>query len=319
MSQVADPTLLTLLEALNHLLHRRCDRLGTTVQDTGVGITLDCDPAIGNAHRLSGVVQPVQTDNVIARLAKVVESVPRTLRKDGHRDGLQAHLLQALGQVGGDVTEVRERVRGERGGGELAGPRVKDLDQLGTGGNLKRQILNTDLGNLLQQSLRLLRVLVNPGLGVDEKLATTALNHVAQQGPWRTTETNKRDTALQLKTGERNSLVHVVQLGLHVHILCHDLLVLSVRGRLQRLGEVRALLIQHLHDHSHSLGDDQDIREDNGGIDEAIISINGLEGQGRGDLRRAATFEEVTTTLGFMVLGKVATGCFVAVRTTNMI
>lgn len=71
---------------------------------------------------------------------------------------------------------------------------------------------------------------------------------------------------------------------------------------------MRALLIQHFHHHAHGLGDDQDIREDNGSIDQALIAVNRLDGQGRGDFWRAAAFEEVSATFCFMVLGKVATG-----------
>lgn len=70
-----------------------------------------------------------------------------------------------------------------------------------------------------------------------------------------------------------------------------------------------ALLVDHLDRHAHGLGDDEDVGEDDGGVDQAGVALNGLEGQGRGDLGVAADFKEVTPAFGFMVLGEVAAGC----------
>jgi hypothetical protein len=58
---------------------------------------------------------------------------------------------------------------------------------------------------------------------------------------------------------------------------------------------------------------DKDVREDDSGIDEALIALNGLEGERGGDLGAAAAFEEVVFALGLVVLGQVATGCATSV------
>jgi hypothetical protein len=81
---------------------------------------------------------------------------------------------------------------------------------------------------------------------------------------------------------------------------------LSVVWRLEWLWEVGSLLVDHLDDHTHGLRDDQNVGEDDGGIDKAFITFDGLESQGRGDLGCAAAFEEVTASLCFVVLREVA-------------
>lgn len=175
--------------------------------------------------------------------------------------------------------------------------------------DLQSQVLDAQLRDLLQQSLGLLGILVDPRLDLLEQLSTAALNHVAQQRPWGTGESEQGDTAVELLAGEGDGLVDVVQLLGHVDVALHELGVLAVAGRAQRVGEVGALLVDHLDRHAHGLGDDEDVGEDDGGVDQAGVALNGLEGQGRGDLGVAADFKEVTPAFGFMVLGEVAAGC----------
>jgi hypothetical protein len=65
---------------------------------------------------------------------------------------------------------------------------------------------------------------------------------------------------------------------------------------------VRALLLNHLNGHTHCLGNDKNVGEDDGGIDETCESANRLEGDFGCDFRVAAAFEEVSVTLGFVIL-----------------
>ena len=63
---------------------------------------------------------------------------------------------------------------------------------------------------------------------------------------------------------------------------------------------------QHLHRHAHGLRDDEDVAEDDGGVDEVGVAVDRLEGQGGRDLRRAAAGEEVVRAFGVVVFGEVA-------------
>ena len=63
---------------------------------------------------------------------------------------------------------------------------------------------------------------------------------------------------------------------------------------------------QHLHRHAHGLRDDEDVAEDDGGVDEVGVAVDRLEGQGGRNLRRAAAGEEVVRAFGVVVFGEVA-------------
>lgn len=152
----------------------------------------------------------------------------------------------------------------------------------------------------------MLGVLVDPRLALDKQLRAAALYHVAQQRPRGPTEPKQRDSAFEFPSRQRDGPVHVVQLLGHIDLAVHDLLVLLVVGRLEGLGEVRALLVHHLDNHAHGLWYDKDVGEDDGGVEEAGEAFNGLQGDGRGDFGVAAAFEEVAGALGFVVLGEVA-------------
>lgn len=170
-------------------------------------------------------------------------------------------------------------------------------------------MVHADIGNLEQKLLCLLGVLVDPRLALSEQLGPAALDHVAEQGPGRAAKANEGNTSRKLLPGEADGLVHVVQLAGYVDGALHHLVVLRVGGGLKRLREVRSFLIHHLDNHPHGLRDDQDIREDNGGVEEPGEALDGLQGQGRGDLGVAAALEEVSRALGLMILGQVAASC----------
>lgn len=179
-------------------------------------------------------------------------------------------------------------------------------------------MFHTDVGNSVQQCLRLLGVFVDPSLAVLEQLRATTLNHVAEQSPWSATETNQRNSASQLLSRQSNSLVHVTQFLSDVNRAVHHLAVLLVLWGAQRVGEVRSLALEHLNYHAHGLGDDEDIGEDNGSVDETSKAIDWLEGQGRGNLGIAAAFEKVTAIFDFVVFGEITTSCKACKRAYNL-
>lgn len=169
-------------------------------------------------------------------------------------------------------------------------------------------MFNAQLGNLLQQRLRLLRILINPRLALLEQLRSTALRHVTEQRPRSATEANERHAAIQLRPRHGDGLVHIVQLLGHIAMTVQNLAVLAVIRALERAREVRALLVDHLDRHAHGLGNHENVGEDDGGVDEAGEALDWLESQGRCDLGAPADLEEVLGAFGFVVLGEVAAG-----------
>lgn len=223
----------------------------------------------------------------------------------------------------GNVGEVGSGELLERGGRELGAGRLEHLEELwglasaekfrgvpahlGAGLDLQAEILDADLGRLLEEGLGLLGILVDPRLALLGQLGVA--DHVAEQGPRRTAEANQGDAARQLRPGQRNGLVDVVELLGDVDVLLEHLGVLAIRGGQQGFREVRALLVDHLDRHAQGLGDDEDVGEDDGGIDEAGEALNGLQGERRGHLGVPAALEEVALPLGLVVLGEIAASC----------
>jgi uroporphyrinogen-III decarboxylase len=93
VAQVADPSLLALLETLNH---------GLNGGRNGRVVGLDWLHDAAEAMRIANGRVTIQGN-----------ADPGMLYGHGHR--LQSHLLQPLRQVGGDVAQIRKRERLERG------------------------------------------------------------------------------------------------------------------------------------------------------------------------------------------------------------
>ena len=170
-------------------------------------------------------------------------------------------------------------------------------------------MLDANVGNLVEQLLGLLGILVNPLLALGKQLRPAALNHVAEERPGGTAEANQGYPPGQLLPGEGDGLVHIVELVGDLDIALHNLAVLRVIGALEWARKVRALLIHHLDVHAHGLGDDEDVREDDGGIEEASVALDGLEGDGGCDFGVAAALKEVAVALGLMVFREISAGC----------
>ena len=173
-------------------------------------------------------------------------------------------------------------------------------------------MLHAELGNSLKQRFRLVRVSKDPCLDPDEQLAAAALDHVTKQSPRRPAEANQWHPASELSPRKSDGLVHVVQRLGHFDRAVHDFAVLRVLWRLQRIGKVGALLVHHDDLHAHGLRDDQDVGEDDGGVEKALIAVDGLQRERRRDLGRPAALEEVMIPFGLMVLREIATSCTVS-------
>lgn len=161
----------------------------------------------------------------------------------------------------------------------------------------------------MKKSLGFLWVLVDPGFALLEDFSSATLDHIAKEGPGGTAEPNEGHSALQLRPSQGYGLVDVVKLLGDVNIPLHNFLILPISGTPQRVRKVRAFLVDHLDHHTHGLGDDEDVRKDDGGVDKACIAFNWLQGQGRGNFGIPAALKEVALALCLVVLGKIAASC----------
>jgi hypothetical protein len=105
-----------------------------------------------------------------------------------------------------------------------------------------------------------------------------------------------------------DSLVDIVQRLGYILLLHHHALVLPALWSFQWVGELRTLRVHHYNLHTHCLRDHEDVGEDDGGINEAFVALNGLEGKSRCDLGAAAAFEEIVFAFYLVILREVTTG-----------
>ena len=137
VSEVSDPALRTLAlapreEAGAHPLDLGLDAVPAAVEADRVGVALERDVAVlGRGERLPRCRAPVDGEDVKrARLGTEGERRGRALGKEDDRWRRQAEGSELLAIDLGDLEERREGKRLKVVRRELAGPRVKDLDDL---------------------------------------------------------------------------------------------------------------------------------------------------------------------------------------------
>jgi hypothetical protein len=173
-----------------------------------------------------------------------------------------------------------------------------------TSSHLHGKVLCRDLCDLLQDRLCALRLLVQPSLALLPRLAPTSLDHVSKQRPRTRAEPNERDSAVERLASEGNRRKDVLELLEHVRLVIQDPL-LRIRNVQQRLREVGPDSAEHLDLHAHRLGYDEDVAEDDGGVQEAIVAADGLHRDLAGQLGGAADVEERVFLADGLELGEV--------------
>ena len=117
----------------------------------------------------------------------------------------------------------------------------------------------------------MVRVLEEPRFRFLEGLARSSLDHVRHERPGRTAETNERNAASEAFAGQGDGVVHILKPFFHTI----GLQILHVFRDIERFREDGAGVHEYLH--AHGLRDDEDVREDNGSIDQVWITIDGLQ------------------------------------------
>lgn len=146
------------------------------------------------------------------------------------------------------------------------------VTHLSTSIDLAYNIVDADICDAREKRLALLRILEQPSFGLLERLGSTALDHVREQGPRCAAEANKRDLATEPVPGARDGVKDVTEFLVHVDVLAKTY---DICGRVERGGEER----RRVHDdlHAHGLRDNEDVAEDYRRVDEALIPPDRLE------------------------------------------
>lgn len=157
--------------------------------------------------------------------------------------------------------------------------------------HLSNEVLCADLGDLAQDGFGVLRVVVSPLLDLLPSLATPTFHHIPKQRPRSRAEPNQRHLAVQRLAGQSNRREDVLELLKDVGLAVEDAL-LGVLDRFERVGEVRSYAAEHLDFHAHGLRDDEDVGEDDGGVEQARVATDGLHRELAGECWGATDGEE---------------------------
>jgi hypothetical protein len=150
------------------------------------------------------------------------------------------------------LDEIAERQRPYRGA------------HLSTGIDLADKVVDADICDTREKRLTLLRILEQPSFGLLERLGSTALDHVREQGPRCAAEANKWDLATEPMPGACDGVKDVAEFLVHVDVLAKTG---DICGRVERSGEERCRVHDNLH--AHGLRDNEDVAKDYRCVDEA--------------------------------------------------
>jgi len=159
---------------------------------------------------------------------------------------------------------------------------------LSPGVDLADEEVDADVRDAGEKSLALLWILEQPGLGLLQRLGSAPFDHVREQCPRCAAETDERNLAAEPVARASNGGKDVVELFVYVDVLAQTR---DVLGRIERRGKGRCGV--HVDLHAHRLRDDEDVTEDDRGVDEAKVSPYGLERDLARKLGRPADLEKL--------------------------
>lgn len=159
--------------------------------------------------------------------------------------------------------------------------------------DLANKIVGADLRHTLEQPMRQLLLAPEPAFGLGEAFAPSSFNHISQKCPRCAREADERHLTLQAMACERDSFVDIVELVVHIEMLatleqCFGILIAAERGR-----EVWPCARQHLDGHSHGLGHNKNIAENDRRVKQARVSSDRLQSDFASKLWGATDFEKV--------------------------
>mmetsp|Transcript_44025 Transcript_44025/g.84115 ORF Transcript_44025/g.84115 Transcript_44025/m.84115 type:complete len:241 (+) Transcript_44025:202-924(+) len=207
MTQVQHVLAILCLSLRNGVLHSCLNGSVVRKQHHWVHISLESDVISQPGAAVRHVDAPVQADAVHARGCHTLQQAPAAVGVQRERR-VRVGLLHSLDHL----HDVRLGEDLPVGRSELPTPRVKDLHALRSGVNLEPDVLRELVGEVREDGLEGVRVLVHHGLDGLVDARALALHHVRGQRPGRAHEAQHRRRAAHLPAQRRQRLPHKVQL-----------------------------------------------------------------------------------------------------------
>src|SRR5205085_3728472 len=233
------------------------------IGEEGDGVEVALDGHVAEAR--PGFVQtdaPVEADHVAARL----------LHEFQQPGGARAEVYD--GDAGRDVSDYVARVRQDVLAvvvlAQSADPGVEDLDGLRAGLDLRVEVAREGARDGRHHGVPGARVRVHQTLRVDVVLRAAALADVGGEREGRAAEAYERDVGPKLAPRDAYGFVDVSE-GTHVPDLAQALHVLALADGVVYDG---AFALREFEVEAHRLDDEEDVREDDGGVN--VQAVGGV-------------------------------------------
>mmetsp|Transcript_23847 Transcript_23847/g.46747 ORF Transcript_23847/g.46747 Transcript_23847/m.46747 type:complete len:397 (-) Transcript_23847:261-1451(-) len=313
LAKVSDEVLLA--KVLEHLLDLGTDRFrGTLLEELRVEVALEGDAAANGGFALLGfktgdlrlaVRLRVKSNHIVPRLLQAAVSILGAPGEDH-----EGNVWVALLELGGDVLQVLHL--------ELVEVRLRDvrthslehLQKVSSLFDLLGHVFDDHIAKFGEEQVAGFWVLLKPLLSHRLVVAGVASNHVEHEGERGCGEANQRHIAvlfLQRGLDFWESGEDVRKTVLHQLRGVGSVKFLDIRRSLERVRDHDALASRHLNLDVQGLGHDENVGEQNGGID--VVTTERLHGHLCDVLRVVEKLEEVFAgvLLVLVVFRKVAT------------
>lgn len=258
-----------------------------------IEIALNGDARTGKRAKFAERNAPIDAKDIGAGFDDGREEMVRGLCVINHGDGVaeaRDDLLNGGQNEFGVVVEI-----------EFTAPGVEELDGSDTSGDLAFEIENCSFGDFLQEFAK------DFGLGVEkifyggEAFLGAAFDHVTGESPGRSGKTENGNVRASIANGAAKRLHQKAGFDFGIEDAKFFYISFGANG----FGKIGAFVFK-LESKAHGFGGDEDVREDDDGID--AESAKRLDGDFERQIGGLADLEEGMLGANFAVFGKVAAG-----------
>ena len=185
------------------------------------------------------------------------------------------------------------------GDAQRACPAIEDLDDVGAGGDLLRGVFAEDGDELVEQHPPRGGLAIHQRLGVDVVARASALDHVAGEGERCSAKADDAEAVFEVGDDALDGLGDVAEFGGAVGAQA-----LNIGERANRMMNDRAFAGLKLKGQSHAFEGQQQVGEDDRGVD--IELLGGGDGDLGGELGLLADFEQGVVLADGLILRHIA-------------
>src|ERR1041384_1672002 len=217
---------------------------------TRIEISLKRQPITDARARVSQINAPIYAQNIGARGRHLLEIITATVDEQNSRRGGAINRSEYLLLIRqSELLVIRSR--------KLARPRIEELNDLRARFDLRVEIQDNRVGDLVQQRVERIRIGVHHPFDVGVVSRTAAFDHVSGKGPWRARKPDQRNRLVKFSPQSAYNLHHKARLFDRIR---NDQAI-HLRSGANRIGKLGALLFSQPNFLAHCFDGDQDVAE----------------------------------------------------------